>query len=89
MIYSGKHCKVSLDKATGAFHITDLSTNGTFINGSKIDKGEPTIVQTGDKVYFLNDEAENTKVGFIFIQKYQPVAIAKPEAEVGKKRCKF
>ena len=82
--YSGKHCSVTVDKNSGAFTIIDLSTNGTFVNGKKIPKGEPSKLETGDKVYFLNDEAENTKVGFIFVQKYHP-----KDAEIGKKRCKL
>lgn len=67
------------------FTLIDLSTNGTFLNGVKIASGEPTKIASGDKLYLLNDEAENMKIGFIFVQKYE----AKPSAGIGKKRCKL
>ena len=47
-------------------------------------KGEPVKIETGDKLYILNDEAESAKIGFIFVQKYE----SKAPSEVGKKRCK-
>ena len=45
-------------------------------------KGEPVKIETGDKLYILNDEAESAKIGFIFVQKYE----AKVQSEIGKKR---
>ena len=47
---SSKHCQISFDN--GAFYLTDLSTNGTFINGAPepIGKGGRVIINSGDTV---------------------------------------
>ncbi|CAI2365249.1 unnamed protein product [Moneuplotes crassus] len=78
---SGVHCQVQLDKETGVFTIIDKSTNGTFVNDKRIGKDEPSTLHNGDKVYLLNDENEDEKIGFIFVATYE-----KPSSKVGKKR---
>lgn len=72
-----------MNKATGVFTLTDKSTNGTFLNDKKLSKGETTNLHNGDKIYLLNDEACNEKIGFIFVAVFQ-----KPGAELGKKRSR-
>lgn len=37
---SGKHCSISFDKDLKKIHLTDESTNGTFIGINKIGKGK-------------------------------------------------
>lgn len=80
---SGKHCSITADKDSGIFTLIDLSTNGTFVNGQKIPSGEPFKISSGDKIYLLNDEAEGTKVGFVFVQKLEL-----KESKLGQKRKK-
>lgn len=67
---SGEHCQIKLDKDSGVFTIIDLSTNGTFVNGSQLKKDQPHNLQNGDKIYLLNDEAEGQKIGFAFVAVY-------------------
>ena len=52
------------------------------MNGQRMPKGEPVKIETGDKLYILNDETDGTKIGFVFVQKYK----AKTQSEIGKKR---
>ena len=63
------------------FTIIDTSTNGTFVNGNKLKKDDPTSLHSGDKIYLLNDEAEDMKIGFIFVTVYD-----KKDSKLGKKR---
>ena len=53
------------------FTITDLSTNGTFVNDTKIKKDQPTVLNTEDRIYLLKDQAEDTQIGFIFIASFK------------------
>lgn len=47
---SRKHCRFEIDE-NGNFLITDIgSTNGTFINKKKLDRGVPSIVLSSDSV---------------------------------------
>ncbi|KAA6391774.1 MAG: hypothetical protein EZS28_012701, partial [Streblomastix strix] len=45
---SGKHCLIENDQI--GWHITDMSTNGTFINEKRITKGVPTSISDGDVI---------------------------------------
>jgi E3 ubiquitin-protein ligase CHFR len=68
----------------GVFKLTDTSSNGTYVNDKKLNKDESANLHNGDKIYFLNDEAESVKIGFIFVAVYQkPVKTA-----LGEKRGK-
>ena len=42
---SREHLNVRRDAATGAYFVTDLSTNGTWMNGKRLRKGteEPLV----------------------------------------------
>ena len=46
--------------------ITDLSTNGTFLNGIKLTKDTPSQIKSGDLigVIILKDTKKDFKVGF-------------------------
>ena len=75
---------MELNKGTGVFTLKDKSTNGTFINDKKIPKGEAVNLHNGDKVYLLKDEAQDEKIGFIFVALYE-----KPKDNpLGKKRSR-
>lgn len=49
---SKEHCRfISLD---GIYHVVDVSTNGTYVNGSLIPKNTPTIIKSHDKIAISN-----------------------------------
>lgn len=49
---SKEHCRfISLD---GIYHVVDVSTNGTYVNGSLIPKNTPTIIRSHDKIAISN-----------------------------------
>lgn len=51
------HDHAEIDAARGALKVRDLgSTNGTFVNGSRIPAGESARVKNGDVVHFANVE---------------------------------
>ena len=43
---SGKHC--SLEKEGDSVFLTDLSTNGTYLNSEKVGKGNKVEIKEGD-----------------------------------------
>lgn len=45
---SGTHCLVSV--YGGSYYISDVSTNGTLVNGHKIQKNQPVVLSDGDRV---------------------------------------
>ncbi|EIW84797.1 kinase-like protein, partial [Coniophora puteana RWD-64-598 SS2] len=58
---SNKHCKITLDgRGDGNFHVTvtDYSTNGTWINGSNIGKGQTRILKDGNEIAFGQSRAQ-------------------------------
>jgi len=50
---SNRHCSFSFDEPSSSATITDLSTNGTFLNKAKIGKGNSQPVHAGDTVTFI------------------------------------
>ena len=51
-IISKKHAIFEINN--GNYYITDLSTNGTFVNGKKISKGVQIKINHGDSILFAN-----------------------------------
>ncbi len=52
-LVSRKHAKFILDGNTGEIYIVDLnSTNGTFVNGQRLNPGEKVKVSKGDEILF-------------------------------------
>ncbi|GAA5860552.1 hypothetical protein JCM8547_000338 [Rhodosporidiobolus lusitaniae] len=49
---SSRHAEVTLDERDGSVRLRDLSTNGTFVRGHKVGKGNVTILETGDSIVF-------------------------------------
>lgn len=47
---SAKHCEFKVDPVTLRVSLRDTSTNGTFVNGTRVAKGEVVELQSGDKV---------------------------------------
>ena len=47
---SSQHFYVTLGATPGALSVTDTSTNGTFLNGSRIPKGSPQPLAVGDVI---------------------------------------
>ena len=78
--FSGRHCTIKREKAEGdkcKYLVEDLSSNGTFVNGNKIGKGNKKEVRSGDQIALLNPDKQtengigthNTIDGLIFILK--------------------
>ena len=59
---SGVHCSITYDTELGAAWVTDHSTNGTFLNQSKLVKNQKTIVAEGSEIVLLRSPTE--KISF-------------------------
>lgn len=78
---SSHHCEILLNKVTNVVHIVDTSTNGVFVNGSRIAKGEKVELQPGDGVCFLNKSIDaEAKLDFLF-QRIKKVVASTDVAE--------
>ena len=51
-IISKQHCIVSFDSGAGEFYVMDISTNGTFIRGRKIEKNKEYRLKEGEQIAF-------------------------------------
>lgn len=62
---SSKHARLSLatNEVRDYFFLTDLSSNGTFVNGEKLGRGSSVLMKSGDRVAFA-------KTGGDFIFRY-------------------
>ena len=51
------HAKITV--SGGEYMVSDMrSTNGTFVNGMKVEPGRPVPLKIGDKVVFSEEEFE-------------------------------
>lgn len=74
---SSKHCHFAVVSSNGKLLITltDLSTNGTYVNGEVLGKGISALLRSGDKVAFAKSNAfifryVNEKSGRSFFDDY-------------------
>ena len=69
---SSLHCEVHLHPTTLVVEMVDTSTNGTFLNGKRMEKGQRVELRPGDSVSFVNPELtgvsaeERGKLDFVF-----------------------
>src|SRR5262249_25019983 len=52
MTVSRRHAKVRMDARGLVTLIDEGSTNGTFVNGSRLEAGRPVAVEEGDRIQF-------------------------------------
>eukprot|EP00331_Platyophrya_macrostoma_P029209 CAMPEP_0176437080 /NCGR_PEP_ID=MMETSP0127-20121128/18393_1 /TAXON_ID=938130 /ORGANISM="Platyophrya macrostoma, Strain WH" /LENGTH=490 /DNA_ID=CAMNT_0017820607 /DNA_START=34 /DNA_END=1506 /DNA_ORIENTATION=- len=87
---SSYHCEVHVTPATWVIEIVDTSTNGTFVNGARLEKGKRHELQPGDTISLLNplhaegDDAAKRSTEFLF-QRLK--AVAKEEQMVEELTC--
>ena len=64
---SNKHFAVTCD-ASGASHIRDLSSNGTWLNGQRVTKETPQALKPGDRIELAAEEqpGQHRQVSFFF-----------------------
>jgi hypothetical protein len=69
--FSGKHCAIKREKAREnkwRYVVEDLSSNGTFVNGSKVGKGNKKEVHSGDEIALLRpDKQTENGIGTCYI----------------------
>lgn len=68
---SNVHCLIKLH--AGTYVLLDNSSNGTFLNGKEVGKGNKTELKDGDRVHILivhpdTDIQPQEQIGFIFQQ---------------------
>ena len=69
------------------FWISDLSTNGTWVNGNRIEKGTRIQLKDGDEILIVNDDlpdGSRANFGFrftIFNEQNAPPLISEPPAQ--------
>lgn len=87
---SSFHCELHLTPATLQVDIVDTSSNGTFVNGLRIEKGKKVTLQSGDSVSLVNPsatgvEAEERKHLEFLFQRLK--AVSKEEQMIEELTC--
>lgn len=61
-----KHCSITRKEEGDGFKVIlrDFSSNGTFVNGTKVGKNNEKEIHDGDEIFFLNLAKEKIKVKF-------------------------
>merc|ERR1712194_947968 len=64
---SRHHCCITFEPAKGVVYIVDLSTNGTFLNGTRLPSKKlgKVILSHGDEVLFRDPKSGDTEFGYI------------------------
>lgn len=63
---SGKHCQLLLDPGTLRVHLKDTSTNGTFVNGTRLGKKRSVELHSGDVVALTKPDSLDGRIEFLF-----------------------
>jgi len=67
---SGNHCTISRthhpDSGNYEVHIRDESTNGTFVNGKKVGKGNSVSIRNGDQINLVGPSTDSKCISFLF-----------------------
>eukprot|EP00124_Ichthyophonus_hoferi_P003781 Ihof_evm2s352 gene=Ihof_evmTU2s352 len=61
---SDEHCVINT--ANGITTVTDLSTNGTYVNNKRLPKGEAIILSPGDELCLKMEDAAASKIAYLF-----------------------
>ncbi|ORC86039.1 zinc finger family protein [Trypanosoma theileri] len=90
---SGQHCELRINPLTKQVTVRDLSTNGTYINGVRIERGVDVELQSGDRLS-LTKPTESTDVDtpsaeYVFQRVTNEVGIEKMEQELTCSVCTF
>jgi len=66
-VVSRHHCLLSFDAAKGAVYVTDLSTNGTFLNGTRLPSKKlgKVLLSHGDELLLKDPKSGDMEFGFI------------------------
>lgn len=87
---SSFHCELHLTPATLQVDIVDTSSNGTFVNGLRLEKGKKVALQPGDSICLVNpsatgiDPEERRSLEFLF-QRLK--AVSKEEQMIEELTC--
>ncbi|RNF03756.1 zinc finger family protein [Trypanosoma rangeli] len=69
-LVSARHCELTVNPTTRSISIRDVSTNGTFINGNRIEKNVWVELHSGDRVFLTHpanaSQPDASSVGFLF-----------------------
>ncbi|KEG12929.1 zinc finger family protein [Trypanosoma grayi] len=89
---SGRHCELRVDPVTRQVTIRDLSTNGTYVNGKRLEKGVEVELESGDHV-FLTKPGEADTVGaaaaeYMFQRVSSATSVGNMEEELTCSVCK-
>lgn len=79
---SGTHCWV--EERNGAWHLTDTSTNGTFLNGSedRVEKNQSVKLESGDRIRLGDYELEVSLNGDAQADTRGPAELPDDEADI-------
>jgi len=66
-VVSRHHCLLSFDAAKGAVYVTDLSTNGTFLNGTRLPSKKlgKVLLSHGDELLLKDPKQGDMEFGYI------------------------
>lgn len=66
-IVSRVHCLIELDDKKGTFYVTDMSTNGTFLNGFRLPSAKQgkVLLSHGDELLLKDPASGNKEFGYI------------------------
>ena len=78
------HCSIRLQACTAGSQavLKDHSSNGTYVNGTRVKAGETVCLQSGDKICLVRSMSPWAELGFTFLEGGLP-AIALYTADAG------
>lgn len=89
---SSAHCQIRTDPITFRVTVTDVSTNGTFVNGSRLPKNAAHPLQKGDRLSLTKpaekdattdgETADTEAVEFLFQRVKEETSVNKMEEEL-------
>ncbi|GAA5914023.1 hypothetical protein JCM8208_005922 [Rhodotorula glutinis] len=76
---SSFHARITLDEQEGIVRLEDSSTNGTFVRGRKVGKGNVTVLESGDTLVF-GPPADSFELEFRYVVQLDPALRRPPPA---------
>ena len=82
---SGKHCRVIACRGDDGLEVVDLSLNGTYVNGARLEVGVRTRLERDDEISLSLNAPRSDRLEYVFVVAFAPSA-ASPRTPPPRKR---